>query len=98
MRSLRYLNSILTILALLLMLNLWTVWAGTPGGEALSIAQPTEAQGIPNAGAQRREMIDLLKKVNVNVERIQAKLDGGDLRVVARPEQDQPENKQQPQE
>lgn len=95
MRSLRYLNTILTILALLLTLNLWTAWTSTPGGDALSLAHPTEAQGIPNAGAQRREMIDLLKRVNVNLEQIQAKLESGDIRVQVRPEQQQQEHRRQ---
>lgn len=86
MRSLRYLNTILTILALLLTLNLWTAWTSTPGGQMLSLADRSEAQGIPDAGGQRREMIDLLKQLNVSLEQVQTTLKSGDLRVVVRPE------------
>ena len=81
MRSLRYLNTILTILALLLTLNLWTAWTTTPGGHLLSLTSESEAQGIPNAGAQRREMIDLLKQLNVRLEQVHSHVSSGEMRV-----------------
>lgn len=81
MRSLRYLNTILTVLAVLLTLNLWTAWTTTPGGDALSLAGESEAQGFSNAGAQRREMIELLKQANVQLEQTHSHLTSGELRV-----------------
>lgn len=83
MRRLRYLNAILTVLALLLALNLWTAWTATPGGEVLSVARPARAQpqGIPNAAQQRKEMVDLLKKINVQVADLAATLKSGEVRV-----------------
>jgi len=80
MPSLRYLNTILTVIALLLTLNLWTAWTSTPGGQALSVAQTAEA-GIANAGAQRLEMIGLLKKLNKHVADLDATLTSGKVRV-----------------
>lgn len=83
MRSVRYLNAILTVLAVLLALNLWVTWAATPGGEALSWAGPAEAQaaGIPNAGEQRKQMIDLLKALNVKVNQLTELVESGKVRV-----------------
>ena len=92
MQPLRYLNTILTILAILLTLNLWTAWTAAPGGDALSLANRTEAQGrgIPNAGAQRQEMIDLLKKVNRSLSDMESTLTSGEVRVrIAEPENDE---------
>lgn len=80
MRSLRYLNSILTVIAVLLTLNLYVAWNTTPAGVAVSFAEEAHAQeagGISNAGAQRKEMIDLLKQLNVNVVGVKKTLDGG---------------------
>jgi len=81
MRSVRYLNAILTILAVLLALNLWVTWAATPGGQALSWAKPAQAAGIPNAGEQRKEMVDLLKALNVKVAQLTDLVQSGKVRV-----------------
>lgn len=92
MKSLRYLNVILTVLAVLLTLQLWTVWNGhgTPIAAAPSIATPALAQsrgptpgasGIPDAGAQRREMVDLLKKLVVQTDEVKSVLTSGQVRV-----------------
>lgn len=88
MHSLRYLNTVLTILALLLTLNLWTAWTDSAGGHALSLTRPAEAQGIVNAGAQRKEMIDLLKKLNVSLSELDKKLTSGKLKVQVADEND----------
>ena len=68
MRSLRYLNGVLTVLAVLLTLQLWTTWttaSGVEGPRDRSVSwlgpQPAYADGIPNPGGQRKQMIDLLK-------------------------------------
>lgn len=81
MRSLGYLNAILTVLAVLLTLNLWTAWTATPGGELLSAAQPAHAQGLANAAQQRKEMVDLLKQLNVEFAELKKTLAKGELRV-----------------
>lgn len=59
MSTLRYLNGILTLLALLLALNLWTAWSGT--SHAPKLTETARAQGIPDAGAQRLKIINELK-------------------------------------
>jgi len=80
MRSLRYLNVILTAIAILLALQLWTSW--TVGGNA-SVLGPTQAEaaGITNAGAQRLEMINLLKKQNQLTGDLVSMLKSGNARV-----------------
>ncbi|WP_432798086.1 hypothetical protein [Poriferisphaera sp. WC338] len=79
--SLRYLNTILTVIALLLTLNLWAMWQGTPGGEAASFGTEAHAQGISNSGAQRKMMIDQLKLLNKGVASMERLLVSGKARV-----------------
>jgi len=81
MRSLRYCNVILTFIAVLLTLNLWTAWVTTPGGSMMSVTDDAHAQGIPNAGAQRKEMVDQLKSVNAEIKSLHATLKSGSVRV-----------------
>ena len=87
MRSIRYLNTILTVLALLLSLQLWTTWAGGPAPAMVLDAQAarrssrTAADGIPNAGSQRKQMIDLLKKQTQKTEELVNLLKSGKVRV-----------------
>ena len=86
MRSLRYLNTILTVLAVLLALQLWTAWTSTPAADLASpaLAQSRNANtggGIPDAGAQRKEMIDLLKKQCAQNDELLSVLKSGDVRV-----------------
>ena len=71
MRSLTYLNSILTVLAVLLVMVLWTMWTTTPAGDTLTMTQQAHAAGIPNAGQQRKEILDAVKKVNVQIGELQ---------------------------
>jgi len=81
MRSLRYLNSILTVLAVLLALQLWTAWTSGP----IDLATPATAQvrgsGIPDAGAQRKDMIDLLKRIAVQNDELASLFKSGQARV-----------------
>lgn len=77
MRSLRYLNTVLTVIAILLTLNLYTLWTATPGGALLDHAQVAEAQGVSNAGAQRKEMVDLLKQINTHLSDVKSTLKSG---------------------
>ena len=74
MRSLKYLNAVLTLIAVVLTLHLWTMWIGGPGAGALLVAGEARAAGrpvgIPNASAQRKEMVDLLKSQNVKIDQL----------------------------
>ena len=81
MKSLRYLNTILTVIAVLLTLNVWTLWTITPGGDALSAATEARAQGMTNAGAQRKQMIDAIKKVEAKTVELTKMFKDGRARV-----------------
>lgn len=74
MRHLRYTNRILTILAILLSLQLWTAWTESP--DALPGAR---AVGIPDEGAQREQMISLLKLLNQKFEEHKSFMESGKL-------------------
>lgn len=76
MRSLKYLNMILTALAVLLAMNLYIT--AFSGPSALPQAQ---AQGIPDAGAQRQQIVDQLKLVNQKAEQIKGLLESGKVKV-----------------
>jgi Spy/CpxP family protein refolding chaperone len=76
MRNLRYLNAMLTILVVLLALQLWTTWTASP-----SVATAAFAQGIPDEGAQRAQIIDQLKLLNEKTDQIKALLVTGEVRV-----------------
>lgn len=79
MSNLRYLNGILTVLALLLALQLWTTWMASPA--PVSVASPAYAQGIPDAGAQRLQVIDQLKLLNQKTEELKSLLMSGKVQV-----------------
>ena len=89
MRSLRYLNTMLTVLAVLLVLQLWTTWMGPreggfaapahAGADTRTVNQP--GGGIPDAGAQRKEMIDLLKQLNAQQADVVKVIKSGEVRV-----------------
>lgn len=78
MKALRYLNIVLTALTVLLALQLWTTWSVT-GIDP--IATPAFAQGIPDEGAQRKQMIDELKLLNRKVEELKDLLSSGKVHV-----------------
>lgn len=75
-----YLNSVLTIIAVLLALN---VWLGVHSGPSVSASLHSEAlaQGSANAGQQRAEMIKELKGLKSTVESISKKLSDGSVKV-----------------
>ena len=86
MRSSRYLNTILTVLAILLTLNLVTSW--TASGPTL--ADPASAQvrtstaappTPPNAGQQRNDMIKKLDEVSGKLDQLMTLLRSGEARV-----------------
>jgi hypothetical protein len=81
MKSLRYLNTMLTVIAVLLTVNIWTLWSVTPGGDALSVATEARANGIANAGAQRKQIIDAIKQVQAETGELKAMFKSGSARV-----------------
>lgn len=81
MHSLKFLNSILTVLAVLLSLQLYTSWSAPTAPTLATPAHAQEGGGIPNAGAQRREMIDLLKRLSQQVEELNGQFKSGKARV-----------------
>jgi len=84
MSSLRYLNTVLTVLTVLVGLHLWTVWSGGNADSAMMLTQTAHAQsrgGVPDAGAQRLEMISLLKQLVKQSEDTQSLLKSGQVRV-----------------
>lgn len=81
MRSLRYLNSVLTIIAVLLTLQLWTLWTATPAAPSLDAASTARAEGIPDSGAQRKEIIAGLKEVNGSIRGLTGLFQSGQARV-----------------
>jgi hypothetical protein len=76
MAGLRYLNTVLTVLCVLLTLNLYLHWS--TGGDAVPAAH---AQGIPDEGAQRAQMIDQMKLTNAKLDQLTALLTSGKVRV-----------------
>jgi len=81
MRSLRYLNTVLTVIAVLLTVNVWTLWTVTPGGDSLSVATQARADGIVNSGQQRKQIIDAIKRVNADTSELKAMFKNGSARV-----------------
>jgi hypothetical protein len=85
MRSLKYLNAILTLIAVVLTLHLWAMWVGGSGAGALVMTSEAQAAGrpvgIPNAAAQRKEMVDLLKSQNVKIDQLVKLFKTGKARV-----------------
>lgn len=84
MRMLRYLNTVLTLIAILLTLNLWTLWFATPSS---ALVLPTEdayalsVTGMPNAAQQRRDHTEQLKKLNGQMSDLKGLLASGKVRV-----------------
>ncbi len=81
MRSLRYLNMILTVLCVLVALQLWTVWTGWGSAAAsTAMAQAVPGNGIPDAGSQRKEIIDALKHLSQQTDDLNGFLKSGQFR------------------
>ncbi|MAE62985.1 MAG: hypothetical protein CMJ18_01830 [Phycisphaeraceae bacterium] len=80
MKRLRYLNIVLTWIAVLLTLQLWTTWMGT------DVATPAHAAGrtpggIINAGQQRKQIKDELKRLNQRADELVRLFKSGKARV-----------------
>lgn len=82
MNSLRYLNGILTVIALLLALHGWALFAGVgpAAAHAASGKSPTGG-GIPNAGAQRKQTVDMLKRISQQMDGLTQMFRTGQARV-----------------
>lgn len=76
MKGIGYLNVVLTVLTIVAALHLWTGWISGGGGAA------AYAQGIPDAGAQRAQIIDQLKLLNQKADQLNKLLVSGKVRVV----------------
>ncbi|MEM9348588.1 MAG: hypothetical protein AAGB26_18625 [Planctomycetota bacterium] len=76
----KYLNAVLTTIAILLALNLWVGMNYMPG-QSLNPESQAIAQGRVDAGQQRSEMIKELKGLKSTVESMSKKLSDGSIKV-----------------
>lgn len=76
MISLRYLNTVLTILAVLLAAQLYTSWTAAP-----SFTPEARADGIVDLGAVNVEMLGQLKSINAKVDQLSTMFATGKARV-----------------
>ncbi|MEM9913879.1 MAG: hypothetical protein AAF911_02845 [Planctomycetota bacterium] len=83
MKTLRYLNTVLTVIAILLTLNVYLQLTGTPAGGAVSVAQEAHAADKParGVGSSAQAQLDQLKEINANLSRLSGKLTDGSVRV-----------------
>lgn len=75
MQNTKYLNTVLTAIAVLLALNLW-VGVNAEPGDSSSLESQAIAQGRVDAGQQRSEIIKELKGLKTAVDSLSKKLDG----------------------
>lgn len=81
MISTKYLNTVLTAIALLLALNLWVGIHDAPASSAIEPANEAHAQGRVDAGQQRAAMIEELKGLNGKIDTLSKKLGDGSVKV-----------------
>lgn len=77
----KYLNAVLTVIALLLALNLWVGAHQSPASAALDPSSEALAQGRTDAGQQRAKMIEALQNLGSKVEAMNKKLSDGSIKV-----------------
>lgn len=65
-----YLNTVLTLIAVLLGLNLWTGMHTSDAAQALDPATDAQAQGRANPAEERREMIQKLDAIVTSVNAV----------------------------
>lgn len=80
MNNTKYLNAVLTAIALLLALNLWVGVNASPSNNT-SLAGQAIAQGRVDAGQQRAQMIKELVGLKSTVESMSKKLSDGSIKV-----------------
>lgn len=84
MKTLRYSNTILTVIAVLLTLNLYITLADSPAGSTLSAANEAhaaEARGVGSQAERQQEILKALTDMKASVEKINTTLTSGALRV-----------------
>lgn len=77
----KYLNSVLTVIAVLLALNLWVGVHQSPAAAAIDPSADALAQGRVDAGKQRADMIAELKNLSGKVDAMSKKLTDGSMKV-----------------
>ena len=86
MRTLRYLNGILTVLTVLLGLHIWVLLATSP---ALPAGNTAHAAGVGGTAERQVEIRDELRELNAQVKAMSSKLDAGlEVRVTSMPSDD----------
>lgn len=76
-----YLNTVLTVIAVLMALNLWVGVHQSPASAMIDPATPAHAAGRTDAGQQRAEMIAALNKLDTTVNAMSKKLGDGSVKV-----------------
>lgn len=81
MVSLRYLNGVLTVIAVLLALNFWTVaGSGSLTGAVQTVeAQADSGRGVGSTAARQQEMVQALSRIQQSVDRIERTMTSGSL-------------------
>lgn len=79
MKRISYRDSILSIIAVLLAANVWVQVSGGPTLSQNALAQ--DPRGIPNAGYQRKEMIDGIREIGRRVDGLAKLIESGKLKV-----------------
>ncbi len=79
MKRFSYRDSILSIIAILLAANIWVQVSDGPSVNREAIAQ--DPRGIPNAGYQRKEMIDGLREIGRRVDGMARLIESGKMKV-----------------
>ena len=78
---------LLTAVVALQVVTLFTSWTGN------STLAPTVAADIPDPGARQMQMIDELKQLNSKLDRLVSVLEGGQLEVKVRRDDEDGDNK-----
>jgi|GEM_PF-2516160 len=82
MGTLRYLNVMLTVIAVLLSLQLWTQWTMSPSViTEVHAGNTSRAQPFPNAAKQRKDMKDSLDKAVRQLQDLNKQFQSGKARV-----------------
>lgn len=79
MRSLRYLNGVLTCIAVLLTLNLATLWLS--GGPNVATVAHADTVGFPDAGTQRNQIVMAMRDLGDKMDQLNAQFRSGQARV-----------------
>ncbi|MEO1237302.1 MAG: hypothetical protein AAFX76_10995, partial [Planctomycetota bacterium] len=86
MNSLRYLNRVLTVLAILLTVNIYVQLTGTAAGSAVSTANVAHARGdtpkgVGSTAAREQAQLEELRSLNRAVAQLNTTLTNGSVRV-----------------